>query len=236
MLLRDVAEACCSSGQCWLPPLLSCIAGWLHTCKNGLFSWWSLLAVWSSWWLSSIVSEEVVFVWNTDVIVWLKFFFVWQRSWSCYHFFLPVWTRCSHISYNQSLVHSSVFGRPCLNGGGTLLDISDPRQGLSLHLFFRCVEICEKTKQSTQVSCILMTTWSSLAHLNTSGAAFPSHQIFTYCSPSRPKHTRGIMSLFLSRPWAFYFMDQRVRHCITSSSLGSALLYKHEGRWRGLTK
>lgn len=111
------------AGRCWgllwdtLPPaflgsvgyllpalldtLLSCIAGWLDTYENGLFSWWSLLAVWSSRWPSSTVSEGVVFVWKTGVIEWLKFF-VWQRSWPSYHFFLPVWTSCSHNSHNQS--------------------------------------------------------------------------------------------------------------------------------------
>lgn len=184
MLRLAVAHiATCSSGSVGYllpPPLLSCIAGGLDTCKNGLFSWWSLLArVYHQAWLSSIVSEGVAFLWKTGVVVWLTFF-VWQSSWSCYHFFLPVWTRCSHMSYDQCLLHSYVFGKLCLNGRGTLLDNSDPRQGVSLHSFFRCVEICDKIKQSAQVSCILMTTWSSLAHLNTSGPAFPSPQIFTY--------------------------------------------------------
>lgn len=100
--------ATCFSGQCWLPltspfghiVVLHCWLTW-HIRKWSFF-WWSLLAVWSSRWPSSTVSEGVVFVWKTGVIGWLKFFFVWQRSWPSYHFFLPVWTSCSHNSHNQS--------------------------------------------------------------------------------------------------------------------------------------
>lgn len=57
-----------------------------------------------------------------------------------------------------SLLHSFLFGRPCLNGWGVLLDTSDPRQGVSLRLFLRRVEMCDKVKWFTQASCILMTT------------------------------------------------------------------------------
>lgn len=160
MLRLAVAHiATCSSGSVGYllpPPLLSCIAGGLDTCKNGLFSWWSLLADWSSRvyhqaCLSSIVSEGVVFLWKAGVVVWLTFFFVWQSPWSCYHFFLPVWTRCSHTIYDQCLLHSYVFGKLCLNGGGTLLDNSDPRQGVSLHSFFRRVEVWQNQAVHTGI-------------------------------------------------------------------------------------